>query len=146
MMTVVRWNPVRELAAMEIDRLNRMFGEGLTQSGTWVPAVDVYETEQNEFVMKVELPEMKPEDIQVSVENNVLTLRGERRFRPDVPKDGIHRLERSYGRFIRTFTLPPAIDPSQAQASYRDGMLTLTLPPRLEARPRRIPVAGEVVS
>jgi HSP20 family protein len=144
-MRLARWNPVRELAAMEIDRLNRMFGEGLTQSGAWVPAIDVYETEQNELVVKVELPEMKPEDIQVTVENQVLMLRGQRSFRADVPQDRIHRLERSYGAFTRTFTLPPTVDASQVQAGYREGVLTLTLPPRAEARPRRIPVGGEAV-
>ena len=141
-MALVRWDPVRELASMEIDRLDHMFtnlyGEGLSRS--WVPPVDIYETEQHEVVIKAELPDMKREDITVTFENNVLTLKGERKLDETVTRDRFQRMERFYGSFSRSFTLPTTVDSSQISATYKDGVLTVRLPQREEARPKQIAI------
>jgi HSP20 family protein len=142
-MALVRWDPVRELASMEVDRLNNMFsnfmgGEGLAR--TWVPAVDIYETENHEVVIKAELPEMKREDISVTFDNNILTLKGERKFETEVPRDRYQRFERFYGSFSRSFTLPATVDAAGISASYKDGVLTVRLPQREEAKPKQITI------
>jgi len=143
---MTRWSPVRGLAAVEVDRLNRMFdaaftGEPLTDGG-WMPAVDLYETAQKDVVVKVDLPGMKREDIKVTFENNVLSIDGERPVGGDVPVDLFHRSERGSGAFRRSFTLPATVDGSRIAATYVEGVLTVTLPRREEARPRQIPVNG----
>lgn len=145
-MALTRWNPVRDLASMEIDRLNRMFetafgGEPIGR-GTWVPPVDIYETADKDVVVKVELPEMKREDIKVTFENDVLTIEGERQFVSNVDREQYHRVERGYGSFRRSFTLPNSVDTARVQASYQDGVLTVTLPRREEARPKQIQIKG----
>lgn len=144
-MAIVRWDPARELAEMEVDRLNRMFTEfyGDAFSRGWVPAVDIYETDDHEVVLKAELPEMKREDIHITFENGVLTLKGERKVEQEVKRDNFQRLERRYGTFSRSFTLPNTIDPSRINASYKDGVLTVRLPQREEARPKQIAVNVE---
>ncbi len=141
-MTLVRWNPVHQLFSMEVDRLNRMFSDfhGDVFSRGWVPAVDIYETPEHEFVIKAELPEMKREDINVSVENNVLTLRGERTVDHEVRRDAFQRFERQYGVFTRSFTLPATVDGDRIRASYKDGVLTIRVPQREEAKPKQIAV------
>jgi HSP20 family protein len=143
-MALVRWNPIGTLAGMEIDRLNRMFSalehEAFNQA--WVPAVDIYETDTHEVVIKAELPDVKKEDIGVSVENNVLTLTGERK--PEQSKrEQFQRVERRFGSFSRSFTLPTSVDAGQIAASYKDGVLTIRLPRREEAKPRQITVNVE---
>lgn len=141
-MALVRWDPARELASMEIDRLHNMFSnfynEGVSRS--WVPPVDIYETAQHEVVIKAELPEMKREDISVTFENNVLTLKGERRITDEVANDRFQRLERFYGNFSRSFTLPSTVDAGQISATYKDGVLTVRLPQREESKPKQISV------
>jgi HSP20 family protein len=141
-MALVRWDPARELASMEIDRLHNMFsnfyGEGVSRS--WVPPVDIYETAQHEVVIKAELPEMKREDISVTFENNVLTLKGERRITDEVANDRFQRLERFYGNFSRSFTLPSTVDAGKISANYKDGVLTVRLPQREESKPKQISV------
>jgi HSP20 family protein len=128
---------------MEIDRLNRMFtdfyGEAFSRSA-WVPAVDIYETEAHEVVLKAELPEMKREDISVTFENGVLTLKGERKFEQETKEENYHRVERRHGTFSRSFTLPNTVDPSRISAAYKDGILTIRLPQREEAKPKQIDV------
>lgn len=143
-MTIVRWNPIRQLADMEVDRLDRMFDElwgSAAEPGRWVPAVDIYETDSHEVVVRAELPGMTREDIQLTVERNVLTISGERRYTPEIRRDQFHRLERLSGPFSRSFTLPPTLDTAKIAASYEDGVLTVTLPQREEAKPRQISVA-----
>ncbi len=145
-MTLTRWSPVRSLAALEVDRLNRMFeaafsGEPLS-SGTWVPAVDIFETAEKDVVVKVDLPDMKREDIKVTFENNVLTIEGERKFVTDASHEQYHRMERGYGAFRRSFTLPATVDAARVEAGYQDGVLTVKLPRREESRPRQIQVNG----
>jgi HSP20 family protein len=142
-MALVRWeNPLRELASMEVERLNHMFsnlyGEGLSRA--WMPPVDIFETAQREVVIKAELPDVKREDISVTFENNILTLRGERRFENDVPREQFQRAERFYGSFSRSFTIPATVDATQISAAYKDGVLTVRLPQREEAKPKQIAV------
>jgi HSP20 family protein len=145
-MALVRWNhPVAQLAGMEIERLNRMFDEfysGPVSRG-WLPPVDVYETDDREVVIKAELPDMKREDIAVSFENNVLTLKGERKADPGIRPEQFHHQERLHGSFSRSFTLPASVDPARISATYKDGVLTVRLPRREEARPKQITVSGE---
>ena len=143
-MTIVRWNPIRQLADMEVDRLGCMFDElwgSAAEPGRWVPAVDIYETDSHEVVVRAELPGMTREDIQLTVERNVLTISGERRYTPEIRRDQFHRLERLSGPFSRSFTLPPTLDSAKIAAAYEDGVLTVTLPQREEAKPRQISVA-----
>jgi HSP20 family protein len=140
---MVRWEPAGELASMEIDRLNRMFSnlynEHFGRTG-WTPAVDIFETDNNEIVLKAELPDMKREDIGITFENQVLTIRGERKLDQQIKRDAYQRLERSYGAFSRAFTIPSTIDAAGISASYKDGMLTVRLPQREEAKPKQIQV------
>ena len=144
-MALVRWNPVTDLAGMEIDRLNRMFNELYSEGFNrgWVPPVDIYETDAREVVIKAELPEFKRDDIQVTFENNVLTLKGERQPDAEVKRESFQRMERRYGAFTRSFTLPSTVDATRISASYKDGVLTVRLPQREEAKPKQITVTGE---
>ena len=148
-MTLVRWNPVRDLASMEIDRLDRMFEDFYGNVRAWVPAVDIFETTVHEYVIKAELPEMKREDINVTFEQQVLTLSGERKasFEGDAGVDAAdgtyHRSERPHGRFSRAFTLPATVDGSRISATYKDSVLTVRVPQREEAKPKQITVGIE---
>ena len=144
-MTIVRLDSSRELAALQ-ERMNRMLGfygapqEDLTRSA-WVPAVDIYSNGPYELVLNAELPDMKEEDIQLTIDDNTLTLRGEKRLDTEVSEEHFHRIERSYGSFARSFALPPTVDTSKVNAEYRAGVLTVRLPLREEAKPRHITVA-----
>jgi HSP20 family protein len=146
-MAIVRFDPFRDLAVLQ-DRMNRLFNDTwsnrgqedhLMNRGTWVPPVDIYEA-NGELVMKVELPDMKREDIELTVENNALTIRGERRLSEDIKQENFHRVERAYGTFVRTFSLPVTVDATKVGAEYKYGMLTVKLPYREEAKPRTINV------
>ncbi len=147
-MSMVRLDPFRDLAVLQ-DRMNRLFNEVpragrrddevLGTRGSWVPAVDIYE-HNGALVMKAELPDLNRDDIDLSVENSTLTLRGERRFDAEVKDDNVHRIERAYGAFSRAFTLPATVDASQISADYKGGVLTIRLPFREEAKPRSIKV------
>lgn len=147
-MTMVRFDPFRELATMQ-DRINRIFGDAytrrydddLTQRGEWAPSVDIYENANQEIVLKAELPGIAREDIDLRVENNTLTLRGERKRDATVKQEQYHRVERSYGGFSRSFALPTRIDTEQVRAEFKDGVLSITLPVKAEAKPRQISVA-----
>lgn len=142
------WDLMRELASIQ-DRMNRVWAreydrgqgahEDVTSRGSWLPPVDIYEDDRHELVVRAELPGLRREDIEVTVEHNVLTVRGERR-RDEVKESQYHRAERTYGSFSRSFTLPATVDAKQVRADYRDGMLTVRLPLRDEARPRQIQV------
>jgi HSP20 family protein len=131
-MTLVRWNPARELASMEVDRLNQMF--------TPTPAVDIYETNERELVIKADLPDMKRDEIRLTFDNNVLTLSGERRSEP---VENLHRSERFQGSFSRSFTLPATVDGNRISAAYKDGVLTVRIPQREEAKPKQIEVTEQ---
>jgi HSP20 family protein len=136
-MTLVRWNPARELASMEIDRLNSMFENFYGAGRGWSPAVDIYENTDREYVIKADLPEMKREDIKLTFENNTLTLSGERTLEQT---EGLHRSERFHGLFSRSFTLPNTVDGARISAAYKDGVLTVRVPQREEAKPKQIEV------
>lgn len=142
-MTLVRWTPARELASMEVDRLNRMFDSffdgGFTARG-WAPRVDILETPDHEFVLKAELPEMKREDISITFENQILTLSGERKATLDATAGTMHHTERPYGAFSRSFSLPATVDGHRIAAAYKDGVLTVRLPQREDAKPKQIQI------
>ena len=148
-MNIVRWDSVRDNAhqmAAHQDRMSRMF-EGFygrpqeeLARGSWVPAVDIYSNGQHELVLKAELPDMNQEDIDLTVEDHTLTLRGERKLDSEVAEEQFHRIERSYGSFVRTFGLPPTVDAGQVSAEYKAGVLTVRLPLREEAKPKQIKV------
>jgi HSP20 family protein len=142
-MTVVRWEPFRNLISTQ-DHLNRLFNETFSRLGgdggrgrSWTPAVDVLETD-HELVFKAELPGVNPNDVEVRVEKNTLYLKGERKL--DSDQQSYHQIERPYGPFARTFTLPISIDADKVVANYKDGILTLTLPKREEAKPKAIKI------
>jgi len=108
--------------------------------GSWVPAVDIYSNGQHELVLKAELPEMKEQEIELTVEDNVLTMRGEKKLDAEITEEQFQRIERSYGPFSRTFALPPTVDAGKVSAEYKAGVLTVRLPLREEAKPRQIKV------
>ncbi len=141
-MALIRWEPARELASMEIDRLNRMFSDlyGEAFGRGWMPAVDIYENDEHEVVIKAELPEMKREDIGITFENNVLTLKGERKIENVSRRESFQRMERGYGSFTRSFTVPATVDADRISAAYKDGVLTVRLPQRDDAKPKQITV------
>jgi HSP20 family protein len=144
-MTLVRLDSLRDVAAIQ-DRMSRVFEglygrpqEDLTRSA-WVPAVDIYSNGQHELVLKAELPDMKLEEIELTVEDNTLTLRGEKKVDTEVTEEQFHRIERSHGTFARTFALPPTVDPEKVSAEYKAGVLTVRLPLREEAKPKQTKV------
>lgn len=144
-MTIVQWNPIQQLAAMEIDRLSRMCDSVPTRAAArhrWMPPVDIYEDADHNVVIRAELPEMKLEDINVTVEHDTLTLAGERTAPAEVGDGKFHRRERAHGEFFRSFTLPTTLDASKVAASYRDGVLTISVPQREESKPRQIQVSA----
>jgi HSP20 family protein len=146
-MTLVRYNdPFREFAQLQ-DRINRVFtnaygrsDEGLMTSGNWVPPVDIYQNGDDEVVLKAELPDMTREDIDITVDNGTLTIRGEKKFSSEVKEEAFRRIERSYGTFSRSFSLPQTVDTGRVGAEYKNGVLTVRLPLREEAKPRQIKV------
>ena len=144
-MAITRFEPFRELAAVQA-RLNQIFaepsegGDDTLTRADWVPSVDVFENAQHELVLKAELPGVKKEDIDLKVENSTLTIRGERKREVETKEDGYHRVERSYGSFARSFTLPSTVNAEGVKAEYKDGVLTVTLPAREEAKPRQVTI------
>ena len=144
-MAVVKVDPFRELTAMQ-DRMARLFGDVYLRDedtgfrGTWTPAVDIFETDNHDLVLKAEVPGMSREDIEVTVENSTLVLKGTKKFDSDVKDESYRRIERGYGTFHRSFTLPNTVDPTKVNAEYKNGVLTVKLPYREEARPRTINV------
>jgi HSP20 family protein len=146
-MAIVRWtDPFRDFTQLQ-DRLNRAFSdaygrsdEGLLSSGTWLPPVDIYQSGEHQLVLKAEIPDMTREDIDVTVDKGTLTIKGEKKFSGEVKEEQFHRIERRYGTFSRSFSLPTSVDPSRVAAEYKNGVLTVTLPLREEAKPRTIKV------
>ena len=145
-MSIIKYDPFRELRSLQ-DEMNRLFMSNYSRSGSeegfssgaWNPQVDIFEN-KDQIVLEAELPGMKPEDVNISIENNVLTIHGERKFEKKDEKDNFHRVERSYGSFTRSFTLPPTVSSENANAEFENGVLRLTLAKREEAKPRRIEI------
>jgi HSP20 family protein len=146
-MPIVRWSdPFREFAQLQ-DRINRAFSDAyvknddaLMTSGTWVPPVDIYQNGDQELVLTAELPDMTRDDIDITVDNGTLTIRGEKKLTAEVKEEQFHRIERRYGTFSRSFSIPPTVDPARVAADYKQGVLTVRLPLREEAKPRQIKV------
>jgi HSP20 family protein len=145
-MAIVRWEPFRGLttAQGELERLFReafspVSGEGELSTRTWAPPVDIYENGDN-LVLKAELPGVDPKDVEIRVEDNTLYMKGERKFEKEVKEENYHRVERSYGNFTRSFSLPNSIDADKVSAEYKDGILTLTMPKKEEAKPKTIKI------
>jgi HSP20 family protein len=125
-MTIVRWDPFRDF--------------GFAAASTWVPPVDIFQSGDKELVLKAELPDMSREDIDITVENGTLTIKGEKKLASDVSEEQFHHIERRYGTFSRSFSLPQTVDTGKVAAEYRNGVLTVRLPLREEAKPRQIKV------
>src|ERR1700751_3733143 len=146
MTVIARWDPFREFSTLQ-DRLNRLFRESYGPEGRdeslttsqFAPPVDVYEDEHN-VVLKVEVPGIDEKDIDVRVENNVLTVHGERKVEKEEKEENFRRVERQYGSFTRTFTLPSTVDADNVQANYDKGVLKINLPKKAEAKPKQIKV------
>ena len=142
-MAITRWDPFREVVALQ-DRFNTLFrdlneSEGTLTTASFVPAVDVYEDEKK-VVLKLEVPGIEEKDLDVSVENNTLTVKGERKFEKEEKEENFHRIERRYGSFYRAFTLPTTVDTENVAASYNAGVLKLELKKKPEAQPKQIKV------
>jgi HSP20 family protein len=142
-----RFDPFRGEPALR-HQINRLFGEAFDRSSeegsltTWAPPVDIYETE-HELVVKADLPDVKPEGLDIRVENNILTIRGERKFEKKVDEGNYLRVERSYGSFSRSFALANTVNTEAIKAEYKNGVLTLSIPKREEAKPKQIKVNVE---
>ena len=136
-MSLTHYDPLAGMRLFE-DAVTRLFSEPAT-GRPWTPDVDIYETE-NELVLKADLPDVKLEDIDVRVENQVLTLKGERRFEKEETNKGYHRIERSYGLFTRSFAIPPTVEADKVSADYKNGVLTVALPKKEAAKPRQVKV------
>jgi HSP20 family protein len=145
MMNIVKINELRNLQ----DEMNRLFSFSFPRSanqedivrGAWTPSVDIFEN-QDKIILEAELAGMKPEEVDISIENNVITLKGERKFEKTEDKDNYHRVERSYGSFVRSFTLPRTVVSDEAEANFENGILSITLPKREEAKARKIEIKG----
>ncbi len=147
MSSMIRWEPFRDLVTLR-DRMDRLFGEvagrgaggdGELTAGLWNPPVDVYETSDS-IVLKADLPDVKENEVDISVEGNTLTIKGERKREKEVQEKNFYRCERSYGTFMRSFTLPPTVDAEKIGATFSQGVLQLTLPKKEESKPKQIKV------
>jgi HSP20 family protein len=146
MSALMRWDPFRELEEVS-DRLNRMFARPATRTNAketmtvadWAPTVDISETD-GEYQIKAEIPDVKKEDVKVTVEDGVLTIQGERKQEKEEKGKRYHRIERSYGSFVRSFSLPDVIDEEKVKAEFKDGVLSLHLPKSEKAKPKAIEV------
>ena len=142
--TISRFDPFRPETSLQ-HQINRLFTEAFERSSeegnltTWAPSVDIYETE-HELVVKADLPDIKPEELDIRVENNILTIRGERKFDKKVDEGNYLRVERSYGAFSRSFALANTVNTEAIKAEYKNGVLALTVPKREEAKPKQIKV------
>jgi HSP20 family protein len=142
-MSIQRWNPARDFARLQ-DEVNRLFDTnlGLTRSGEsygWTPAVDVFEDTEG-VTFKFDLPEVEGKDVDVRLEDGTLTVRGERKLEREDRREGYHRIERAYGTFARSFSLPATLDPEKVTAEYKNGVLRIFVPRRSEAKPKSVSV------
>ncbi|UCB52177.1 MAG: Hsp20/alpha crystallin family protein [Candidatus Zixiibacteriota bacterium] len=146
-MAITRWRPFRDVVSVQ-DEMNRLFddifGHGPARvqwtDGVWNPSVDVSEDKDN-VVVRAEMPGLNKDDVKISVQDNVLTLKGEKKQEKEEKESDYHRIERSYGSFCRSFQLPTAVEADKIKASYRDGVLNITLPKTEEVKPKEIPIS-----
>lgn len=148
-MPFAHWDPVRELLALQ-ERMNRLIDSTLSRTrsdtelsatGAWSPAVDLFEADEH-LILKAELPEVDQDDIELSIDDDRVTLRGERRFKEAISEKQFLRMERSYGRFHRTLDLPTAVDADAVKAEFKKGILTVVMPKRVSEKTRQIPISG----
>src|SRR6185436_60499 len=146
-MNFVRWTPFSEMSVLQ-NQMNRLFDTTLQgwpgdSNGTtqWTPSADIYESE-NQLVVNLDLPGVDPKMVDIRVENNILSIRGERQFEDKQNEENVHLVERSYGPFARSFTLSTAVDADKIRASYKSGVLSITLPKTQAAKPKRIQIAA----
>lgn len=146
MSTMTRWEPFRGFNTLQ-QQVNRLFEDSFTRSrssqadlATWAPAVDIFETE-NELVVKADLPDVQEKDIDIRVKNNTLTIRGERKFTNEVHEDNYLRVERAYGTFTRSFSLPNTVNTEAIKAEYKNGVLSVRMPKREESKPKQIKIS-----
>jgi HSP20 family protein len=144
-MAIIRWDPFRDLVTLR-EKMNRLFEEAYSSQGerdlvssSWTPSVDIYETEHH-LVMTAEIPGIDEKDIEIKIEDSTLTLKGERKFEKETKEENYHRIERAYGSFYRSFSLPPYIDQDKIEAEHENGVLKITMPKKLEAKPRQVKV------
>ena len=142
-MAITRWDPFREVVALQ-NRVNNLFremneGDSPLTTASFVPAVDIYE-DPKKVILKLEVPGIEEKDLDVRVENNTLTVKGERKFEKEEKEENFHRIERRYGTFFRSFTLPTTVDSEHINASYTNGILKLELNKKPEAQPKKIPL------
>ena len=148
-MAVIRWDPFRDLNTLQ-ERMNLLFedanrgwrAEEPSSTTSWSPAVDIYETE-SEIIVQAELPGMERKEIELSLENNVLTLKGDRRFEKEGKDENYHRIERSYGSFTRAFSIPAMVNEEEIKADYKEGVLAILLPKKERARSKQIEISRE---
>jgi len=145
-MAIIRWDPFRDLITLR-EKMNRLFEDAVTSraedkdliSSAWTPAVDIYENE-NELVLTAEVPGLEEKDVEIRIEDNTLSIKGERKFEKETKEENYHRIERSYGAFFRSFTLPNSIDQDKIQAEHENGILKITMPKRTELKPRKVKI------
>ncbi|MFQ6038920.1 MAG: Hsp20/alpha crystallin family protein [Candidatus Aminicenantales bacterium] len=145
-MAIIRWDPFRDLITLR-EKMNQLFEEAFSTRGeerdlvstTWTPSVDIYETEQD-LVLTAELPGIDEKDIEIKIEDHTLSIKGERKFEKETKEENYHRIERSYGSFYRSFTIPQYVDQEKIQAEHENGVLRITMPKRPELKAKKIKV------
>ncbi len=145
-MAIIRWDPFRDLVTMR-ERMNKLFEDLVTSKGeekdivasSWAPAVDIFETD-NELVLSAEVPGVDENDIEIHIEDSTLTIKGERKFEHETKEENYHRIERSYGSFFRSFSLPSYVDPDKIEAEHENGILKIRMPKKAELKPRKVKI------
>jgi len=145
-MAIIRWDPFREMVTLR-EKMNRLFEDAVTSRGeekdivasSWTPAVDIYETE-DEIVLSAELPGLADKDVEIKLEDNTLTIRGERKFEKTTKEEDYHRIERAYGSFYRSFSLPHYVDQDKIKARHEHGVLKVHMPKKSESKPRQVKI------
>ncbi len=143
-MAIIRWDPFRDLVSLR-DKMNRLFEDAVTQRGeekelvasSWAPAVDIYEDE-GQLVLTAEVPGLSEKDVEIKIEDNVLSIQGERKLEKETREENYHRIERAYGSFYRSFTLPNYIDQDKIKAEHENGVVKITMPKKAELKPRKV--------
>jgi HSP20 family protein len=143
-MAIIRWDPFRDLVSLR-DKMNRLFEDAVTQRGeekelvasSWAPAVDIYEDE-SQLVLTAEVPGLSEKDVEIKIEDNVLSIQGERKLEKETREENYHRIERAYGSFYRSFTLPNYIDQDKIKAEHENGVMKITMPKKAELKPRTV--------
>jgi HSP20 family protein len=148
-MAIIRWDPFRDLVTIR-DKMNRLFEDAVTQRGeekelvasSWAPAVDIYEDE-SQLVLTAEIPGLSEKDVEIKIEDNVLSIQGERKLQKETREENYHRIERAYGSFYRSFTLPNYVDEDKIRAENENGVVKITMPKKAELKPRKVKIVPQ---